>query len=220
MLYKIRYRPAYAVLNVTLKPQERLYAAPGTLISMEEGLLLKPIFGGGFLNALALWLLGKDDLMLNSIHNPTEQSLSLNLSKTFPGDITRLNLTKSGIVLRPHVHIAHTTGVQMGIHWLGFSSWLAGQGLLGLKLSGRGRVFLGSYGSLIQSQCNERFIIEHHHLLGFSPKLRLKVNFPKGVIGDPLAGGGLSSQLTGGGSVYWQTRSLSSLGRFIRLKLR
>ena len=220
MLYKICYRPAYSVLNVTLKPQERLYTALGTLVSMEEGLILKRIFGGGFLNALTRHLLGKDDLMLNSVHNPTEDPLSLNLSKTFPGDITRLNLTKSGIVIRPHVHIAHTTGVQVGIHWLGISSWLAGQGLIGLKLSGRGRVFLGSYGSLIQSQCNQRFIIEHQHLLAFSPKLRLKVNFPKGLIGDPLAGSGLSSKLTGGGSIYWQTRSLSSLGRYIRLKLR
>jgi len=220
VLYKIRYHPAYSVLNVTLKPQERLYTALGTLVSMEEGLILKRSFGGGFLNALARHLLGKDDLILNAIHNPTEEPLSLELSKTFPGDITRLNLTKSGIVVRPQVHVAHTTGVQMGIHWLGFSSWFSGQGLIGLKLHGRGRVFLGSYGSLIQSQCNERFMIEHQHLVAFSPKLRLKVNFPKGVIGDPLAGGGLSSHLTGRGSIYWQTRSLSSLGRYIRLKLR
>jgi len=220
VLYKIHYRPAYAVLNVTLKPQERLYTALGTLVSMEEGLVLRRIFGGGFLNALALFCLGKENLMINTIHNPTEEPLSLDLSKTFPGDITRLNLTKGGIVIRPHVHIAHTTGVQTGIHWLGFSSWLSGQGLLGLKLSGRGRVFLGSHGSLIQSQCNERLIIEHQHLLAFSPKLRLKVNFPKGLIGDPQAGRGLSSHLTGGGSVYWQTRSLSSLGRYIQLKLR
>ncbi|MEB3227015.1 MAG: TIGR00266 family protein [Synechocystis sp.] len=220
MLYKIRYGPAYSVLNVTLKPQERFYAALGTLVNIDEGLTLKRSFGAGFLDSLARFCLGKDNLMLNVIHNPTDDPLSFTLSKTFPGDITRLNVTKHGLVIRPHSHIAHTSGVQMGVHWLGFSSWLAGQGLIGLKLSGRGRVFLGSYGSLVQSQCNPRFMIEHQHLLAFSPKLSLKVNFPKGVIGDPQAGNGLCSQLTGSGSVYWQTRSLSSLGRYIRLKLR
>lgn len=220
MLYKIRYRPTYSTLNVTLKPQERLYTALGTLVSMEEGLVLKRVFGGSFLNALALWLLGKNNLMINSIHNATEEPRTINLSQLLPGDITRINLTKTGIVVRPHALIAYTTGVSMGVQWLGVSSWLSRQGLIGLKLYGRGRIFLGSYGSLIQTPCSERLILEHDRLVAFSPKLRIKVNFPKGVIGDPQAGNGLSSQFTGSGNIYWQSRSLSSLGRYLRLKLR
>ncbi|MCT0255072.1 TIGR00266 family protein [Synechocystis sp. CS-94] len=219
MLYKIRHYPN-SVLAVTLKPRERLYVSLGSLISMDRGLVITRIAGGGWLRALARFLLGKDNLMLNAIHNPTDQSLSFTLGKALPGNLTRLNLPKNGIVVSPRVHIAHTSGVNMGVHWLGLSSWWAGHGLLGLKLQGKGRVFLGSYGTLNQLSCPQSFVVEHSHLVAFQPKLKLKVNFPRGIIGDMQSGRGLSSRLQGSGNIYWQSRSLSSLGRFIRLRLR
>lgn len=219
VLYKIRHYPN-SVLVVTLKPRERLYVSLGSLVSMDEGLVLNRIFGGGWLRAIARFILGKDNLMVNAIQNPTDELLSFTLGQAFPGDLTRLDLPKNGIVISPKAHIAHTSGVNMGIHWLGLSSWWAGQGLLGLKLHGKGRVFLGSYGSLNDLPCPQSFIIEHPQLLAFQPKLKLKVNFPRGIIGDAQSGGGLSSRIRGSGTIYWQSRSLSSLGRFVRLRLR
>ncbi len=187
---------------------------------MDEGLVLKPIFSGGLINAVARSLFSQEDLMINMVSNPTKKPLSLSLSHALPGEISRLNPTKNGIVVLPGVHLAHTSGVGMGIHWLGFSSWLAGEGLLALKLYGRGRIFLSSYGSSVKAACSGLFMIEHHNLLAYSPKLRLKVNFPKGIIGDESTGKGLASQLIGTGNFYWQSRNLPHLGRFIRLKLR
>ena len=161
MFYEIRYRPSYAVLQITLKPNEKIFVSLGTLIHMDKGLELERVFGGGWGGALLRYCLGKHDLMLNAISNSTEKPLELTLNQTFPGDVTRLNLSKSGVVVCPAAYLAHTTGVTMGCHWLGFSSWLAGDGLVGLKLFGRGRVFLASYGSLVQSAGSKRFIIEH-----------------------------------------------------------
>jgi uncharacterized protein (TIGR00266 family) len=187
---------------------------------MDEGLVLNRVYGGGWPRAFGRFLLGKDNLMVNAIHNPTDGLLSFTLGQPFPGDLTRLDLPKTGIVISPKAHIAHTSGINMYIHWLGLSSWWAGQGLLGLKLHGKGRVFLSSYGSLNELPCPQSFILEHPQLVAFQPKLKLKVNFPKGIIGDVQSGGGLSSRIRGTGTIYWQSRSLSSLGRFIRLRLR
>lgn len=219
MLYKIRHYPN-SVLAVTLKPKERLYINPGSLISMDGGLVVSRVCGGGWLRALARFLLGKENLMVNAIHNPSDQPLSFTLGKALPGNLTRLDLPKNGIVINPGVHVAHTSGVNMGVYWLGLSSWWGGQGLFGLKLQGKGRVFLGSYGTFNQLSCPQSFVVEHSHLVAFQPKLKLKVNFPRGIIGDLQSGRGLSSLLKGSGNLYWQSRSLSSLGRFIRLRLR
>lgn len=219
MLYKIRHYPN-SVLAVTLKPKERLYINPGSLISMDGGLVVSRVCGGGWLRALARFLLGKENLMVNAIHNPSDQPLSFTLGKALPGNLTRLDLPKNGIVINPGVHVAHTSGVNMGVYWLGLSSWWGGQGLFGLKLQGKGRVFLSSYGTLNQLSCPQSFVVEHSHLVAFQPKLKLKVNFPRGIIGDLQSGRGLSSLLKGSGNLYWQSRSLSSLGRFIRLRLR
>ncbi|WP_322742678.1 TIGR00266 family protein [Synechocystis salina] len=98
MLYKIRHYPN-SVLAVTLKPKERLYINPGSLISMDGGLIISRLCGGGWLRALARFLLGKENLMVNVIHNPTDQPLSFTLGKALPGNLTRLELPKNGIFI-------------------------------------------------------------------------------------------------------------------------
>ncbi|WP_265583394.1 TIGR00266 family protein [Synechocystis salina] len=101
-----------------------------------------------------------------------------------------------------------------------FLQLVGGTGFIRFETPGKGRVFLSSYGTLNQLSCPQSFVVEHSHLLAFQPKLKLKVNFPRGIIGDLHSGRGLSSRLQGTGNIYWQSRSLSSLGRFIRLRLR
>jgi uncharacterized protein (AIM24 family) len=64
----------------------------------------------------------------------------------------------------------------MGIHWIGFSSWFAGQGLFGLKLSGRGLIFIAAHGGINQHQVFKKFAVEQDSLLAYSSKIRLKVN--------------------------------------------
>jgi len=220
VLYKIRFRPDFSTLAITLKPGEKLTTALGTLVSLDEGLTVKKQKGLGFIQSLLYKLSGGQALRLNVIHNPTSEPLGLILSKTLPGDIVRLDLAKTALCLRPGIHIAHTTGVRLGIQWVGFASWLAGQGLFTLKLLGKGRVFLGSYGQLTQRQVHQSLIVEQGHLLAYSSKLRLKVNFPKGLVGTPATGEGMACQLQGGGMVYLQSRSRTGMGRYLRLKFR
>lgn len=219
MLYKIRHHPN-SVLAVTLKPREKLYVSLGSVIRLESGLVIQPTFGGGFLRALLRCWLGQDNLTVNTIQNPGTSPRSLSLGKALPGEMVRVELPKGGLVINPATHIAHTSGVNMGLYWLGFSSWLAGQGLVGPKLQGHGRVFLSGYGSLVQQTCSQSFVVEHSRLMTISPKLKLRANFPKAIIGDAQSGTGLSSCLRGTGTIHWQSRSLSGLGRYVRLKLR
>ncbi|MBJ7901455.1 MAG: TIGR00266 family protein [Cyanobacteria bacterium RI_101] len=220
MLYKIRFRPDFSILAITLKPGEKLAIALAALVSLDEGLAVKKTRMLGLFPALLYRLCGGYFPPFAQIHNPTEEPLSLVLSKTLPGDIIRLDLTKTGICLVPGAHIAHTSGAKLNLQWVGFSSWLAGQGLFALKLSGKGRVFLGSYGQLIQRQVHQRLVVEQGHLVAYSGKLKLKANFPKGLVGNSESGEGVASQLQGGGIVYLQSRSCSGMARYLRLQFR
>lgn len=216
MLYKVRFRPAFATLYVTLRPKEKITAAQGTIVSMDAGVIMKTIPFGNIISALLRRFLGKYPLWVNIFHNPTNEPLNIILCQPFPGDIIRLDLTNSSLCLQPGVHIAHTSHIKMGIHWLGFSSLLAGKGLFSLKLSGRGLVFIGGYGAITQHQTYKRFAVEQDNLLAYSSKIRLKVNFPKGIIGSSLAGDGVVTQLIGGGIIYLQSRSRSGLVRYLK----
>lgn len=182
---------------------------------MDTGIVMKTAFAGDIFFALLRHFLGGYPLWVNVFSNPTNEPLNLVLSQPNPGDIIRLDLTKSALCLQPGVHLGHTPQIQMGIHWAGFSSWLAGKGLFVLKVSGRGLVFIGSQGGLTQHQTYKRFAVEHHHLVAYSSKIRLKVDFPKRIIGSPIAGEGIVTQLIGGGIIYLQSRSRSGLVRYL-----
>lgn len=208
------------MLSITLQPGERITTAVGNLVSMDAGIVVSQQMAGDLMVALLRRCLGPNPLWMTVYHNPTEEPLSIVLSKSLPGDIVRLDITKSALCLQPNVLLAHTGGIRLGIQWLGWSSWFAGEGLVGLKLSGRGRVFIGSYGRFAQYQVYQRFIVEQRHLLAYSSKLRIKVDFPKGLVGSKLSGEGLVSQLLGGGIVYLQSHSRSGLTRYLFTKFR
>ena len=216
MLYKVSFRPVFANLHVTLRPKESLTATPGTMVSMDAGIVMKTIISGDIAWAVLRRILGNHPLWINLFHNPTDEPLSIVLCPAFPGDIIRLDLSQSSLCLQPGVHIAHTSQIKMGIHWIGFSSWFAGQGLFGLKLSGRGLIFIAAHGGINQHQTYKKFAVEQGSLLAYSAKIRLKVNFPKGIIGSRVAGYGFVTQMKGGGIIYLQSRSRSGLGRYIK----
>ncbi len=220
MQYKIRFRPAFSLLYITLKPGERIFAAAGALVSLDEGLVVKPGLGLGVLRSLWFRCLGGNAPVVSFIHNPTTESLTLVLSKAVVGDLLPLDVTKNGLCLAPDVYLAYTSGIRLTLHWVGWSSWWAGYGLYSLKLEGKGRVFLGKYGQVSPWQVHERMTVEHKHLLAYSPKVQLRVNFPKGLVGSHASGEGTVSQLIGKGVVYLQSRSMSGLNRYLRLKFR
>ncbi len=183
---------------------------------MDAGIVMKTSVAGDILFAVLRRFLGGYSLWVDVFSNPTDEPLNLVLSQPYPGDIIRLDLTKSALCLQPGVHLGHTPQIQMGIHWAGFSSWLAGKGLFVLKVSGRGLVFIGSQGGLTQHQTYKRFAVEHNHLVAYSSKIRLKVDFPKRIIGSSTAGEGIVTQLIGGGIIYLQSRSRSGLVRYLK----
>jgi len=186
------------------------------MVSRDAGIIMKTKFSGNIIFALIRRFLGVYPLWVDIFQNPTDQPLNLVLCQPFPGDIIRLDLTKSSLCLQPGVHIAHTSLIKMGIHWTGFSSWFAGQGLFALKLSGRGLIFIGAHGAITQHQTYKRFAVEQGSLLAYSSKIRLKVNFPKSIIGSRVAGEGLVTQLMGGGIIYLQSRSCSGLILYLK----
>ncbi|MGL5032510.1 MAG: TIGR00266 family protein [Microcystaceae cyanobacterium] len=219
MLYKVQFRPSAALLAVTLQPGERIAVSLGTLVSRDRGIVVRPQIIGDWLFAFVRRYLGQSPLWSEIYHNPTEDSQQLVLGSNIPGDILRLDLKRQDFCVKPEHLLAHTMGIEQTIQWLGFSSWLAGKGLVGLKLSGKGRVFLSAYGQISQQSVSQRFGVEHGYFIAYSSKLRLKVGFPKGLVGSKGAGEGLMTQFLGSGMVYLQSHSRKGLVGYLRSKL-
>jgi uncharacterized protein (TIGR00266 family) len=216
----IRYKPAFAAIFATLNPGDSITAEAGAMTSMDAQLTIKTEFSGGLISGLLKKFFGGESLFVNTFTNNTQRPLNLVLTQSTIGDIARIELNDSEICFQPGAYIAHTPGVKMGVQWAGFKSWISGEGLFKLKLSGRGTAFFGAYGGLTQKRINGEFIVDSGHLVAYEPGIRMNVGLAGGLIGSMTSGEGLINRLSGQGTIYLQSRSIDGLVRYLRSKLR
>ena len=219
MKYEIRYKPAFATLFLTLNPGERITAEAGAMVSMASKLSMVTQFSGGLISALLKKFLGGESLFVNEFVNSTQQPLELILSQATIGDIVSVELNGNEICFQPGAYIAQTPGVQIGVQWAGFSSWMSGEGLFKLKLSGKGLVFFGGYGGLTQRRVDGEYVVDSGHLVAYDPGIKMRVGLAGGLVGSVTSGEGLVNRLSGQGRIYLQSRSTDGLIRFVRPKL-
>lgn len=219
MKYEIRYKPAFASVFLTLQPGDRITAEAGAMVSMASRLSMTTQFSGGLIPALLKKFLGGETLFVNEFKNTTGEPQELVLSQSSIGDIVVVELKNNEICFQPGAYIAHTPGVQIGMNWAGFSSWLAGEGLFKLKLSGKGLVFFGGYGGLTQKRVDGEYVVDTGHLVAYDPQIKMNIQMAGGLIGSVTSGEGLVNRLSGQGRIYLQSRSVDGLVRFVRSKL-
>jgi uncharacterized protein (TIGR00266 family) len=217
--YEIRYKPAFATIFVTLNPGDRITAEAGAMASMDAALSMQTELSGGLIPALLKRFFGGESLFVNVFSNSTNQPLQVVLTQSTIGDIDAIELNGNEICFQPGAFIACTPGVNLGVQWAGFSSWLSGEGLFKLKLGGKGLVFFGGYGGLVQRRVDGEYIVDSGHLVAYEPSIQMNLKLAGGLIGSVTSGEGIVNRLSGKGRIYLQSRSIDGLVRFIRPKL-
>ncbi len=220
MKYEIRYKPAFATVFLTLNPGDRITAEADAMASMSSATTMDTKFSGGLIPGLLKAFLGGESLFVNTFSNSTQQPQQIVLTQSTIGDIEVVELKGNSICFQPGAFIACTPGVNMGVQWAGLASWISGEGLFKLKLSGKGLVFFGAYGGLTKRQVNGEFVVDTGHLVAYEPSIQMNVKMSGGLLGSVTSGEGLVNKLTGNGLIYLQSRSLDGLAKFVRPRLR
>jgi len=215
---KIRYKPAFAAIFVTLQPGESITAEAGAMTSADGRIDMTTEFSGGVFAALLKKFFGGESLFVNTFKNPTQKPLTLVLTQATIGDIIGLDLRGRSLCFQPGAYICHTPGVQLGVQWAGLKSWFSGEGLFKLKASGRGKVFFGAYGGLTRKQVEGEFIVDTGHLVAYEPSIQMNIGLAGGLLGSMTSGEGFVNRLTGTGEIYLQSRSIDGLVKFLRPK--
>ncbi|MGB5632866.1 MAG: TIGR00266 family protein [Waterburya sp.] len=217
---KIKYKPAFSTIFITLEPGEKIIAEAGAMASMDSQVTIKTELSGGFFTALAKRFFGGESLFVNVFSNETRQYVNLVLTQSVVGDIAEIELQGKDIYFQPGAYIASTPGVKMGVLWAGFTSWFAGEGLFKLRLSGRGKVFFGAYGGITKRAIDGQFIVDNGHLVAYEPGIHMGIKLSNGLVGSFTSGEGFVNRLSGRGNVYLQSRSIGGLVGFLRSKVR
>lgn len=218
MKYEIRYKPSFATAFITLEPGENLIAEAGAMASMDAGIVVETSFSGGFLPALLRKFLGGESLFVNTFKNQTQRNLQVVLTQSTTGDMEWVELKNKKLCLQPGAYIAHSGRINLGVHWAGFASFFAREGLFKLLLSGQGAVLIGAYGGMSKRRVRGEFIVDSGHLVAYESTIKMNIKLAGGLVGSVTSGEGLVNRLVGNGDIYLQSRSVSGLVRFLRSK--
>ncbi|CCQ58170.1 TIGR00266 family protein [Crocosphaera watsonii WH 8501] len=216
MLFKVRCRPAFAALFVTLKPEETITVKTDSIISMDGKVTVKTKFFGFWLFALLRKCFGGTDVFVDYLINEKDYPITVVLSQTTIGDIERIDLSEGSICLQPGVFLAYTKGVKIKNHWAGFGSWLAGEGLFKTKLKGKGRVFIAAYGGIIKQTVYQDLEMSQGHLLAYTSKTSLKYTKQEEKVNLTVSALKSKKGRTQGALIYYQSRNLQGLINYLR----
>jgi uncharacterized protein (TIGR00266 family) len=213
MQAEINARPSFAHLRVRLDPGETIIAESGAMASMSGHTQLTAQWNGGFINALIRRYLGGESLFVNEVACPAgaPAPAEIVITQPTPGDIMELKLNGTSMCLQKGAFIAATTGVILGVAWAGFASWIGGEGLFRLKVSGNGSVWFGGYGAIVSREITEELIVDSGHLIAYEPTVSLSARLSGGIFSSFFGGEGLVTALRGPGRVYLQTRAIQGL---------
>ena len=205
----IRYKPAFANIHVKLNAGESILAESDAMASMSSSLTIKTRWNGGFFRALLKKIFGGETLFINEFvaSEPSE----LVLTQPFPGDIECMELNGNSLYLQPGAYLASDPNVKLGISWAGFASWIGGEGLFRLHVSGKGKVWFGAYGGIFAKEIDGPFVVDTGHLVAYEPTVQMKVGMAGGLFSSIFSKEGLVSRVSGPGRIYLQSRSIDGL---------
>jgi uncharacterized protein (TIGR00266 family) len=212
MQYQILKEPM-AILEVQMISGEKITAESGAMVYMKGDIEIKTrTREGGFLKKIKVTALGGESFFVNDY--VARGDCSIGLTGPPIGDIVRVEVKPgSGFIVQSGSYVASTPGVLLDTQWQGFTKGLFGSEFFMLKATGQGDIFLNAYGGIVHKQvaAGEKITIDNYHLVALSDQAAYRVIKVGGMKTTILGGEGLATEVTGPGSVYFQTKNLREL---------
>lgn len=207
MEYEILYQPSYSLLKIRLQREEAISAESGAMVSMSSKIKIETRMKGGLMGALKRKVLGGESLFVNTYK--ADEAGEITLAPSLPGDLYAITLEGQTIYAQSGAYIASSPEVEIDTKWGGAKTFLSREGFFLLKISGRGKVFLSSYGAIHEVNLvdDQKYIVDTGHMVAFDQSVRYSVRKVGGLKSTFFSGEGLVCELTGPGKIMIQTRS-------------
>ena len=220
MKYEILYPEAFPIVKINLQKGEKIKAESDAMIAMSSTIDVEGKMEGGILSGLARKFLSGESMFFQELH-ATRGAGEVLIGHAQPGGILDLELDGSyGLRVQQNGFLAASEGIDVNTKVQNLAQGLfSGEGFFILKVSGRGTVFISSYGVIhpINLDDGEEVIIDNGHLVAWPDYMDYKIEkASSGYISSFTSGEGLVCRFRGPGTVLIQTRNPDSFQNWIR----
>lgn len=212
------------MLQIQLNNEEEVTAEAGAMVYIIGNIEVRTTTrsGGSFFKKFKVTALGGQSFFVNN-YVAHEDNCFIGLTGPPIGDIVKMSINTEnggGLIVHSGAYIASSTGVMLDTEWQGFKKGIFGSGLFMLKANGDGDLFVNAYGGIIQKDLrdNEKMILENHHLVALSENSNYRVMKFGGLKTTILGGEGFVTEITGPGSVYFQTKNIPDFVNYLGIK--
>ncbi|MBE6024154.1 MAG: TIGR00266 family protein [Cellulosilyticum sp.] len=210
MNYEILYQDAFPIVKCQLRRGERLKAESDAMIGMSATVEVTGGTGGGIMRGLTRMLAGESFFFQYLTAQRGEGEVLIGHS--VPGSIIDVELDGSyGLKVQKDGFLAATEDVEIDTKAQNLMRGIfSGEGLFILNITGRGTVFLSSYGAIhaINLAPGEEYVVDNGHLVAWADYMQYSIEKASNGWGNSIMSGEcLVCRFRGPGIVLIQTRN-------------
>ncbi|MEB2836831.1 MAG: TIGR00266 family protein [Desulfurococcales archaeon] len=214
MEWTVEKGPAFSVLKVRLSPGEAVTAEPGAMMLIRGDVSVETK-SRGILKGILRSLAAGESFFLNTYraNGPAE----VWFVPPMPGDIAAIELKGDEWVIQDMSYLAHAGDVDVSVAWRGFKGLVTEGELVWVKASGRGTVWVNSYGAIdkVRVAPGERVVIDNFHFVAMPSNVNYKITKVGGLKTFLFGGEGIALEVWGPAEVLVQTRMLPGFARIL-----
>ncbi len=219
MKYEILYQDAFPLVKCDLQRGEKIKAESDAMVAMSDTLEVNGAMNGGLIGGLARRMLTGESFFFQTI-DAVRGDGSVLLGHPAPGGIIDVELDGSySLRVQKTGFLAATDSIQVDTTMQNLAQGLfSREGFFVVKISGRGTVFLSSYGAIhaINLADNEEYIVDNGHLVAWPDYMNYKIEkASNGWISSFMSGECLVCRFRGPGVVLIQTRNPASFRQWL-----
>jgi uncharacterized protein (TIGR00266 family) len=212
--YEIIHGEAFPLVRYQLRQGEKLKAESDAMVAMSATIDVTGGAEGGIVGSLVRRTLTGEKFFFQYLvakRGPGE----VLLGHAQPGGITDVELDGSyGLVVQKDGFLAATEGVEIGSTMQSLGKGLfSREGFFILKITGRGVVFISSFGAIhaLDVKEGEQVIVDNGHLVAWPDYMKYTIEkASNGWVSSWMSGETLVCRFTGPGTVLIQTRNPDS----------
>lgn len=217
--FEYLHRGAFTMLKMNLNAGERLKAESDAMVAMSANVSVEGRLEGGLLGGLGRMLSGEKFFFqtLTAHNGPGE----VYLSPAIPGDLTDITLDGSvPYILQKDGFFAGSEGLEITTKMQNLARGIfSGEGFFVIRVSGRGTLFVSSYGAIHPFDLSEgeEIVIDNGHLVAWPENMNYTIEkASSGWVSSFTSGEGLVCRFRGPGRVMIQTRNPKGFGSWIK----